>query len=394
MNKISKTLARIYALSNKRLDKSKKKTDKNAPQFPQKQKIKAGSVFLNKMTAHDKELFVKRLSYLLKAGVPILQSLEMIREQTTSGFQKKIIGNLMVDISNGQTLHGGLNKFRNLFGDFIINVIRVGEGTGLLHQNLDYLADELKKSRVLKKKIISALIYPIFIAAATICITIFLVLFIFPKILPILKSLNVQLPIFTRILIGFSDFLAHNGLFVILGIAVFGFLVFLLSKVKRVIIIVNNLIPSIPVLGQLLQNYNITNISRTLGMLLKSNVTLIEAIKITSETTPNIVYKKILEDISNNILKGKKISGQFKNYPRFFPVLIPQMLSIGETTGNLGGSLIYLAEFYETEVEEASKNLSNVLEPLLMILMGLIVGSVVISIITPIYGITQHLNVR
>jgi len=126
-------------------------------------------------------------------------------------------------------------------------------------------------------------------------------------------------------------------------------------------------------------------------MLLKSNVALIEAIKITEETTPNIVYKKILEKMGENIQKGKKVSNQFENYPRFFPILIPQMLSIGETTGNLSGSLLYLAEFYEAEVDEMAKNLSDILEPLMMILMGIIVGFVVISIITPIYGVTQNL---
>ncbi len=347
--------------------------------------------FSNRLSAHEKELFVKRLSFLLKAGIPILKSLAMIREQTRSNLQKRIIDSLMQSVANGQPLYVGLKRFRNIFGDFIINVIRIGENTGFLHQNLNYLAEELKKRRMLNRKIVGALVYPIFVALATIGITTLLIVFVFPKILPILTSLKVQLPITTRILIGVSSFLTHYGFYFLLGLIIFIIAVIFILRLSKVQIFINNIMPSIPIFGQLLQNYHLANISRTLSVLLKGNVTLIEAIKITAETTPNIVYKKMLEKMGENILKGKKISNQFENYPRFFPILIPQMLSVGEATGNLSGSLLYLAEFYETEVDEMTKNLSNTLEPLMMILMGIIVGFVVISIITPIYGVTQHL---
>jgi type II secretory pathway component PulF len=272
-----------------RLSSYKKELFSKRPSFP------------NRLSAHEKELFVKRLSFLLKAGVPILQSLTMIKEQTRSKFQKKIIESLMHSIANGQTIHAGLKRFRNIFGDFIINVIRIGENTGFLHQNLNYLAEELKKRRILNRKIIGALVYPIFVALATITITTLLIVFVFPKILPILTSLNVPLPITTRILIAVSSFLTHHGLFVLLGLIVFIVAMIFVLKVPKVQIFINNVLPLIPIFGQLLQNYHLANISRTLGVLLKGNVTLTEAIKITAETTPNIVYKKILEDIGENI---------------------------------------------------------------------------------------------
>ncbi len=350
--------------------------------------------FFNRLSTHEKELFVKRLSYLLKAGIPILQSLTMIKDQTRLNFQKKITQSLIEDVENGQSLSSSLKRFRNIFGDFIINVIRIGEDTGLLHQNLNYLAEELKERRLLKRKVIGAFVYPVFIALTTISITALLIIFIFPKILPILKSLNVPLPITTRFLIYLSGFLSNNGLYVLLGLIFFIIAIIFISKLPKVNLYINNILPSIPIIGKILQNYQLTNVSRTLGILLKSNVTLTESIRITKETTPNLVYKKMLEKIGENILKGKKLSNQFEDFPRFFPILIPQMLSIGETTGNLSESFLYLAEFYKEEVDEMTKNLSNILEPLLMIFMGVIVGTVVISIITPIYGITQHLNIR
>lgn len=352
------------------------------------------SNFSIRMSAHEKELFIRRLSFLTKAGIPILQSMAMIKEQTKSGRQKKIISVLSQDISNGLAVNVSLQRFKNVFGSFIINVIRVGENTGFLYQNLNYLAEELKKRRLLRRKIIGSMVYPIFITVATVGITALLIVFIFPKIMPIFKSLNIALPLTTRIILGFSNFLSNNYLFVLGGLAFLGITMFFMSKIRRAQILMANITPSIPVFGPIMKNYYLINVCRTLGLLLKSDVGLIEAIRITAGTSPNIAYRISLEKIGDNVLQGGKVSAQFGNYKRFFPVLIPQMISIGETTGNLSGSLLYLAEFYENEVDEATKNLSNILEPILMILMGLIVGFVVISIITPIYGITQHLNVR
>jgi type IV pilus assembly protein PilC len=380
-------------------DKSKNKKDQPKQEVLDKQKIKEAKDkikigFFDRLSAHEKELFAKRLSYLLKAGIPILQSLEMIKDQTRLKLQKKIIQSLMESVANGQSLYASLTRFKNIFGDFMINVIRIGEDTGTLDQNLSYLAEELKNRRLLGRKVVGAFVYPAFIALVTIAITALLIIFIFPKILPIFKSLNVPLPFTTRFLIAFSNFLTTHGLEVLIGLVIFIIISIFVSRLKAVRIFMGNVTPSIPIIGIILQNYQLATTARTLGILLKSNVTLVESLKITGETTQNLVYKRILEKMGENILKGRKLSSQFYYFPRFFPILIPQMLSIGETTGNLSGSFIYLAEFYESELDEMTKNLSNVLEPILMIIMGVIVGTVVISIITPIYGITQHLNVR
>jgi type IV pilus assembly protein PilC len=363
---------------------------KEVPKNTERKKVN----FPASLSSHEKELFVKRMSYLLKAGVPILQSLAMIKDQSRSKSQKKIIESLSESVANGQTINASLGRFKKVFGDFIINVIRVGEETGLLHQNLNYLAEELKKRRILRRKVISAFIYPAFIALATIGITTLLIIFIFPKILPIFKSMNVTLPLVTRILIWLTNFLAHYGFYVLLILVLLIVISVLISKLSKVRFLIDSATPLIPIIGKVLQNYHLANITRTLGTLLRSDMALIEAIKVTAETTPNLAYKKTLEKMGESILKGKKISAQFESFPRFFPILIPQMISVGETTGNLSGSLLYLAEFYEEEVDETTKNLSNILEPILMIFMGVIVGSVVISIIMPIYGVTQHLNIR
>lgn len=388
-----------FTFFKKKKVSGEKPEEKKEPLIPSKipvkkpeKKFKPGP--LSRLSLHEKELFIKRLGYLLKAGVPILQSLAMVQEQTRSGLQKKIIDSLVESVKNGKALHIGLLSFRKIFGDFVINVVRIGEETGRLPQNLEYLAEELKKRRLLKRKIVSAFVYPAFIAFVTLIVTVFLIVFIFPKILPILSSLNVPLPFTTRALIWLSHFLGSYWFYVILAVIFLIIITSLLLRIKKVSLFINRIIPSVPVIGKLLQYYQIANVCRTLGVLLQSGVALIESLKITAETTPNPVYRQALERLEADVLTGKKISTQFRNFPRYFPVLIPQMLTIGEATGKLSESFFYLAEFYETELDEMTKNLSNVLEPILMIFMGVIVGTVVISIITPIYGITQHLNVR
>lgn len=349
--------------------------------------------FFNRLSLKEQELLVKRLSFLIKSGVPILESLKMIKGQTRASIKLKIMNRLIEDVANGQYLYTSLNRFKNIFGNFVINIIRVGEMGGILDQNLNYLAQELKKRRELRSKVVSAFVYPIFILVATLGVTGLLVVYLFPKILPIFKSLNVKLPFTTKFLIFFSDFLLHYGLYSILGVILLIIGLTFLLKTKPIIrLLLNKFILTLPLIGTLVRNYNMTNFSRTLGLLIKSDVKLVESITILAETTPNLVYRKEIYNIAKNVVRGERISTSLEKKPRLFPPMISQMVAIGETTGHLSESLLYLSNFYENELDEMTKNLSSTLEPMLMILMGIIVGFVAISIITPIYEITQNLH--
>lgn len=349
--------------------------------------------YFSRLSLKEQELLAKRLSFLIRSGVPILKSLEIVKEQTQDKHKKEIINQITEDVANGRYLYTALGRYKNMFGSFTINIIKVGEMSGVLDQNLLYLAEELKKKRELRSKLISAFVYPVFVTVATLGITVVLISYVFPKILPIFKSLNSKLPLSTRILVTLSSFFINYGIYLILGlIAVIVGLFFLIKFRPKLLLMFDHFLLAIPLIGSIIRDYNITNFCRTLGLLIKSDVRVMEALNILGDTTPNTAYRQEIQKSAEGVIKGEKISDQIQKTPRLFPPLVSQMIAIGETTGNLSDSLIYISQFYENEVNDMTKNLSNALEPILMVLMGLLVGFIAISIITPIYAITQNIH--
>ncbi len=338
-------------------------------------------------------LFAKRLSFLVKGGMPIVECLHLIRKQTKSKSKGRVYDSVIKDVSNGQYLSTSLKKFNKLFGDFAVNLIKVGENSGVLSQNLAYLADELQKKHALRSKVIGALVYPVFITVATLGVTGALTAFIFPKLMPIFTSLHVELPWTTRALIALSAYLRDFGLYTLLGIIVFaiGFMV-LRSKYERLRYWTDAFILKLPLVGRMARSYNLTNFCRTLGLLLRSGIPLTEALHICADTTPNRIYREACQNLAKHVTKGEPVSRQLERTPVLYPDMLTHMVAIGESTGNLSATFVYLAELYEGEVDELTKSLSSSIEPVLMIVMGLLVGLIAVSVITPIYSITQHLQ--
>ena len=323
----------------------------------------------------------------------MLESIHVIKQQTRSKSEIKVFDKVISDIANGQTLSSSLARFKGVFGNFAINIIKAGESSGTLTINLNYLADELKKKELLRKKIVGALLYPIIVTLATLGITGILIVYIFPKIIPIFKSLNAQLPVSTKIIIFVSETVRNHGITILLVLVLLGIISSLMIKyIPKVKFIFHGLILRIPLTGEIAKNYNLTNTTRTLGLLLKGGISLTEALSITADTTENVQYKKAFEYISHGIMKGKNISELIRHFPAIFPDMLGHMVSIGERSGNLSSTLIYLSEFYENEFDDMTKNLSSSIEPVLMIVMGILVGFVAVSVITPIYEITNTLK--
>lgn len=345
-----------------------------------------------RLSLREQALFAKRLSLLIKAGVPLLEALNILKRSVASKANKKMLESIAHDVSNGQYLSKSMSKYKKVFGDFAINIIRVGETSGTLGDNLKYLAEELDKARELKGKVVGALIYPAVILVASLAVSALLTLFLFPKLLPIFQSLHANLPFSTRALIWLSSFLSNYGLWVIIGFIVFviGFIFSLRNEKFRYFW--HAALLKLPVLGTLFKNYHLTSMCRTLGLLLKGQVKVLEATAVTSETSTNLVYRRELANLQNAITKGSAIAKHLEHHPKLFPPMFTEMIAIGEATGNLSETLIYLGEISEQELDETTKRLSSVIEPAMMIVMGLLVGFVAISIITPIYEVTQHLN--
>ncbi len=345
------------------------------------------------LSVTEQMLFAKRLSFLIGASISVVECFQVLQEQARSVRVRYVYERIRGDLSSGQYLHTSLKKFGTAFGSFAINLIKVGELSGSLSQNLAYLAEEMKKRHLLQKKLIGALVYPVIITIATLGITGLLTVFIFPKIMPIFASLNVELPLTTQILLAVSLFLRENGMWVVLG-SVVGLIVIsmLYKKVPTVRHVLDQVSLVLPVIGPLSRSYHMANFCRTLGLLLKSGMTLLEATIIMSDTMDNVVFGRALLQVAEGIKTGKQLSIMLAHHKELFPSMMTHMIGIGERTGNLSNTLIYLSDYYEVEVDDMTRNLSSAIEPILMVVMGLLVGLVAVSVITPIYEITQKIS--
>jgi len=346
---------------------------------------------MSRISLQEKIILIKRLSLLLKANIPIVDALSMIEKQTASKTVQSIVHEVTIRVKEGISLSAGLSPYVKIFSAFAINIIRIGESSGSLHENLLYLSEELKKKKQLRQKITTALLYPLFIVVATLGITVLLTVYVFPKIIPILQGFHGKLPFTTRVLVTLSSLFIHHGITIFVAIifviAVFIFLV----RQSIVRFWFDGFILQIPLFGSMFRSYYSCNLCRTLGTLLKNQVPISRAIEIVIETTENVVYKKNLRNGLEKVQAGQLLSEQFFN-TTLFPVMLAQMIHVGEKTGDLSGSCLYLADLYEQELEDLTKSLASLIEPVLMVCMGLLIGFVAISIITPIYQLTQNLS--
>ncbi len=345
-----------------------------------------------RMSLKDKMLFARHMEMMTRSGMQVLESLEILKKQTRSKPFLAVLDGLIEDVRNGHFLSVGMERYRPLFGDFFINLVRVGESSGTLSENFRYLAIELGKKGELQKKITGAIAYPIIILFATLGITGLMSFFIFPKILPVLTSLNVKLPLTTRAFIAVSQFMIRYGALIgiVLTISIVIF-VFLL-RIRRLRFLWHSTLLSTPLIGRLMSEVNIINIARTLNLLLKGGVKIVQALDITAMTLTNLVYQEEVKRIGLAVQRGEPLSRSMIADPHLFPPTFAQMAAVGESTGKLGETLVFLADFYESELDNSTKTMSTILEPAMLLIMGGIVAFVALAIITPIYSITQTLG--
>ena len=346
-----------------------------------------------RISTQEKINFARHLAIVIKAGLPLLEGLKIVRKQETSRTLARVVDGLLLDVNNGQFLAASLEKYGHLFDDFFTNIVRVGESSGTLAQNLLYLAEELRKAKELHAKIRSAMIYPAIILIATIALTGFLAFFIFPQLLPVFEGLSVQLPASTRLLITIVNLIRLYGIqaLVVAVLLVVAVRVFLM-RITAVKYFFDAAGLFMPVMSSLAINVSMVNFTRVLGILLKSGVRIHEALGITAKTFDNLVYRRRIHDAQDKIQKGGQLSASLALHRRLFPSLLVGMIQVGENTGNLEENLFYLSEYYDEETDERLRNLTSLLEPMLLLIMGFAVGFVAISIITPIYSISQGIK--
>lgn len=340
----------------------------------------------------DRILFAKHLSMMSKSGMSLVEGIKIIQHQVKGKGFSTVLSSVVTDLENGQSLSMSLEKFKPAFGDLFINIIRIGEVSGSLFENLEHLAAELKKNQTLHSKIQSAFIYPIIILMATLGISAILIFLVLPKIIPIFTSLGVKLPATTLALIWITAFLNTHYLLIVAGAVAIFIICMLLLQVRTVRYFYQYVVFFVPVAGTISLYFNIALFTRTLAFLLQSGTKIIEALAITTQIIPSLPHQQALEEMAEKMRRGESLYTYLEKHPRLFPSTLSRMIEVGERTGNLTTNLFYLSEFYEAELDDMVRNLTSILEPLLLLVMGGIVAFVALSIITPIYEVTQVIH--
>lgn len=334
----------------------------------------------------DKLMFTRHLAVMIAAGFSLHRSLGFLAKQTENKFFKEILGRLIDDIKKGQTLADSLARYPRVFNTFFISMIRVGEKGGSLEEVLGILARHIKREHDLRSKVKGAMFYPIIILVAMVGIAILMMLVVMPKLTVIFEEMNIELPITTQMLIQISNFL---GNYFYIGVIAFLILIVILRKFFRTRKgkqILSLVFLKIPVFGKITKKINCARFARNLSSLMKSGVPIVESLKTTSQTLGNVFYSNSLIEAAVNVKKGQKIRESLEKYKGLYPVLVSQMIEVGEQTGELANIMERLADFYEEEVKNITENLTSIIEPILMIILGGAVAFFAISMLQPMYS--------
>jgi type IV pilus assembly protein PilC len=354
--------------------------------------IKNRRPLILRFTTKQQAIVAKRLSLYLNSGIPISRAITYISEDSSSPSAAYILLALRRTVSDGRPLSQGMKEFPKCFSSFSIGFIQAGEYSGKLSNTLEQLATFLTKRSAVRTKIYSALTYPIIILVGTLAITLFLTLVIFPKIVPILKGFKTKLPITTRILIWLNAFISHQWLAIILTIGVFVAAIAVSLRSKKMRLLYESIFLRIPIISHVFTYYAIATFCRTLSLQLESGIGILPALSLARTAMPGSTYPNAIANVEEIISNGRSITGALRRHKKLFPNLVCQMVAAGEATGTLSKNLDSLALLYEEQLDELTKNLTVLIEPVLMVCMGLLVGFVALAIITPVYSVTQNLS--
>jgi len=337
--------------------------------------------------------FITRCASLIEAGISLSNSIEIIKNMEKSKRKVSILENIIQKLNNGISFSKSLRQSYKDFDHTLLTMTSYGESTGILPITLRQAASLLEKRSEIKKKIIGALVYPAFIALATLAMSLFLVMYIFPKIIPLLSSMDIQLPFLTRVVKAIYEQGVHYGLYITILILMACLFTFYLYKSKKALkTIIQNILLGLPVIGELIKKYTLSIFFQSSGTLLESGQSLTLVIKNGASFSILEPYKNAWGICLIETTKGNTLSQSMILSKKLFPQLVTDMLQVGEKTGTISSMFLQIGKIYEEEMDSFIKNFSSAIEPVLMIAMGLIVGSIALSIILPIYEITNHLG--
>jgi len=341
-----------------------------------------------KINGGDISNFTRQLSTMINAGLPITEALLILRSQAKKSMQA-IVAQLLADVEAGESFSAALSKHPKVFGKTYIALVKSGEVGGVLDAVLLRLADNLEKQQEFGSKVKGALIYPVIIVVGMFIVGIIMMVFVIPKLLSLYADFNATLPLPTMILIGISNFFVKFWFVIIalVGIGIYVFRLYRATPEGRHKI--DELIFKIPVYGELQRQIILTELTRTLSMMVGAGVSILEALHITAEVVGNTLISDALIDAANQVEKGFPIAFAFSRYPEAFPFILSQMVAVGEETGKMDEVLSKISHIFEIESDEKVKGLTAAIEPIVMVVLGLGVGFLVIAVILPIYNLTN-----
>ncbi len=340
----------------------------------------------------EKMTFTRNLSVMVSSGLTVTRAINNLGLQTKNKTFQKILQSVNDDLQEGKTLSEGLGKYPTVFNELYVNMVYVGEVSGNLEQVLDILALQLEKENDLSSKVRGALIYPAVIVVAMVGIGILMLVYILPKITGVFKDMDVKLPATTQAIMALSDFLRGHAILsiTIVVVSVVGVKMFAGTKVgKRFFDFV---FLHLPIVGNIIIKVNCARFARIYSSLLKSGVSVVNALSIVSKTLSNVYYRDALAEGIAEVQKGVDLSKVIARYENIFPLLVSQIISVGEETGKTETVLQRLAEFYEEEVSQITKNMSSIIEPILMLFIGGGVGFFAVAMLQPMYSVLENIK--
>jgi type IV pilus assembly protein PilC len=354
-----------------------------------------GVKFLDRLfsiSLKDKLMFTRNMSVMISSGLPISRAVKNISSQTKNKKFQEILTNIFDDIQAGTTFADGLARYPGVFGDLFVNMVRVGESSGNLEEILEILSIQLEKEHDLMSKIKGAMTYPAVIIVAMIGIAVLMLTYILPKMMGVFADMKVDLPASTKFIIALSDLLRAHAFLVAIGFGVFILTIRFLLTTEKGKKALGFILINIPVIKNMVIKVNCARFSRIYSSLLRSGVPVVQALTIISNTLTNYYYKKAIMEGVEDVQKGISLSAVIEKNPKVFPLLMAQMAQVGEETGKTETVLLKLAEFYEDEVNQISKNMSSIIEPVLMIFIGGAVGFFAISMLQPMYSLMDNIK--
>lgn len=352
---------------------------------------KLDSINIGGVKEEQKILFARNLSAMLDAGLPLSRALDVILKQAKKGVFKDVVQEINSEVSIGTSFSDALHKQEKHFPPLFIAMVAAGEESGSMTKTLSDIADQMEKSYKLKKKVKGAMMYPGVIVSAMILIGILMMIFVVPTLTAVFIDMNVDLPASTKAVIWVSDTLKAN-IFLTFGslIAVVGLFVWWI-KTPAGNRIFNWVVMRLPVVGFIVKEVNVSRIATTFGSLLGSGVEITRSLEITEDVIQNPYYKPVLAEARESVQKGAPISSVLEKHEFLFPPLITEMAAVGEETGKVSELFNRVGGFYSDDVEQKTKNISTIIEPVLMVFIGIAVGFFAISMLTPMYSLTSSI---